>query len=246
MTVDMYKSLSIEELQQLTAREGVKAVDRYNRNELVDILEEIWEEKIADRKLNNDIMRLKGKKYDIYREDLNENYKETEYIIPEHYPKTYIQLMLRDPYWAYAYWDINQFELKTLLAKKPEPQFFLRVYEMHSKTSNIKDSLSSFEIPVKAEDSSWYINLPTPGRWYQVDLICLANDDDEEVLCRSHMIESPGGYWLNKGEELRKDPDAFKLFLSGVTDGSGQITDNILIQKILAEMEDSRNSSNEV
>jgi len=117
---------------------------------------------------------------------------------------------------------------------------------MHSKTSNIKDSLSSFEIPVKAEDSSWYINLPTPGRWYQVDLICLANDDDEEVLCRSHMIESPGGYWLNKGEELRKDPDAFKLFLSGVTDGSGQITDNILIQKILAEMEDSRNSSNEV
>jgi len=241
----MYKSLSIEELQQLTAREGVKAVDRYNRDELVDILEEIWEEKIADRKLNNDIMRLKGKKYDIYREDLNENYKENEYIIPEHYPRTYIQLLLRDPYWAYAYWDINQFELKTLLTKTPEPQFFLRVYEMHSNTSITDDSLSSFEIPVKAEDSSWYINLPTPGRWYQVDLICLVGDD-EELLCRSHMIESPGGYWLNRGDELRKDPDAFKLFLSGVTDSSGNIADNILIQKILSEMEDSRNSSNEV
>jgi uncharacterized protein len=246
MTVDMYKSLSIEELQQLTAREGVKAVDRYNRDELVDILEEIWEEKIADRKLNNDIMRLKGKKYDIYREDLNENYKEIEYVIPEHYPKTKIQLLLRDPYWAYAYWDINQFDLKSLLSKTIEPQFFLRVYELNSKTSDIADFLSSFEIPVKAEDSSWYINLPTPGRWYQVDLICSANDDYEELLCRSHMIESPGSYWLNRGEELRKDPNAFKLFLSGVTDGSGHIADNILIQKILTEMEDSRNSSNEV
>jgi uncharacterized protein len=245
MTVDMYKSLSIEELQQLTAREGVKAVDRYKRDELVDILEEIWEEKIADRKLNNDIMRLKGKKYDIYREDINENYTDNEYIIPEHYPKTYIQLLLRDPYWAYAYWDINQFDLKTLLTKTPEPQFFLRVYEMQKNTSNIDDSLSSFEIPVKAEDSSWYINLPTPGRSYLVDLICLA-EDNEKILCRSHMIESPGAYWLNRGEELRKDPDAFKLFLAGVTDGSGHIADNILIQKILTEMEESRNSSNEV
>ena len=242
--MDIYKSLSIEELQQLAAREGVKAVDRYNRDELVDILEEIWEEKIADRKLNNDIMRLKGKKYDIYREDLSENYKEYEYVIPEHYPKTYIQLLLRDPYWAYAYWDINQFELKALLSKTPEPQFFLRVYELLGKSSKIDDSLSSFEIPVKAEDSSWYINLPTPGRWYQVDLICLI--DTEKLLCRSHMIESPGGYWLNREDELRKDSDAFKLFLAGVTDDLGNIADNILIQKILSEMEDSRNSSNEV
>ncbi|MBL7006377.1 MAG: DUF4912 domain-containing protein [Spirochaetia bacterium] len=246
MTVDMYKSLSIEELQQLTTREGVKAVDRYNREELIEILEEIWEEKIADRKLNNDIMRLKGKKYDIYREDLNENYKNNEYVIPEHYPKTYIQLLLRDPYWAYAYWDINQFDLKTLLTKTPEPEFFLRVYEMESKTTEVEDSLSSFEIPVKAEDSSWYINLPTPGRWYQVDLVYFIGAENEELLCRSHMIESPGGYWLNRGEELRKDPDAFKLFLSGVSDSSGHISDNILIQKILADMEESRNSSNEV
>ena len=170
---------------------------------------------------------------------------ENEYAIPEHYPKTSIQLLLRDPYWAYAYWDINQFDLKTLLEKNPEQLFFLRVYEMMSKTSDIHDSLSSFEIPVKAEDSSWYINLPNPGRRYQVDLISVT-EEEEMLYCRSHLIESPGGYWLDKAAELRNDPDAFKLFLAGVTDGSGNIMDNILIRKILSEVEDLKNSSSEV
>lgn len=240
MAEDIYKSLTLTELRFLAEREGVKNADPYEREELIDILEEIWEEKIADRKLNNDIMRLKGKKYDIYREDLNGTYRETEYVIPENYPKTSIQLLLRDPFWAYAYWDINQFELQVILTRHPNALFYLRVYEMKQCCADPENILGSFDIPIKVEDSSWYINLPNPGRVYQVDLICEDADGELKQLCRSTMLESPGGYWLNNPDELRHNSDDFKLFLAGYSNGSDHLTTNILIQRILADLEDSK------
>ncbi len=239
MAEDLYTSLTLEELKFLAEREGVKNTGPLTREELIEILEDIWEEKIADRKLNNDIMRLKGKKYDIYREDLNGSYHRMEYVIPENYPRTSIQLLLRDPFWTYAYWDINQFELQTILTACSDVQFFLRVYELQSRMDDLDEPLGSFDIPIKAEDSSWYINLPEPGMWYRVDLMYHAEGADTQILCRSGLLESPGGYWLSNTEELRRSPDSFKLFMAGYSNGIDHVNSNILIQKIVSDIDEA-------
>lgn len=245
MVENMYTSLTLDELQYLAGREGVKGVERYGREELIELLDEIWEEKIADRKQNNDIMRLKGKTLNIYREDLNSTYRQVEYTIPEHYTKTSIQLLLRDPYWVFAYWDINQFQLQKLLEEFPDTAFFLRVYELKRVLDSPDDAIANFDIPVKAEDSSWYINLPNPGRWYVVDLFYESETGNEMLMCRSHHIESPGGYWLNHAAELDRSNRDYKLFFAGYSGIPDNAIDNILIQKVITEIESSDDEGGE-
>ena len=235
----MYSAYTLDELRLLAASEGVSDPEQFERAEIIEILDEIWEEKVSDRKQNNDVMRLKGKKYDIFREKLHRSYTNYEYVIPEHYPNTSIHMLLRDPYWAYAYWDINQFDLQTMLQACESPQFLLRVYLLPARGADPAEAESSFEIPITATDTSWYINLPEPGAWYQVDLIFIAEREQERLLSRSAAIESPGGYLL-KNAELCRDPAILELFLAGYTDGCAYCLENVLIDQILSTIDPVR------
>ncbi len=236
MSEEWYVSLSVEELRCLARKEGVKQVEKHDVEELIEILEEIQEEKLADRRQNNDIMRLKGKKYDIFRETPFDGSEDQLFDLPEQYADTKITMLLRDPFWAYAYWDINHLDLIKVKEKYPELELFLRVYELQKQTDHVSDAIGNFEIPIQESDRSWYINLPNPGRCYVVDLLCDCLSDGGEILLisRSNMVESPGGYWLNHINELRESPEELELFLAGLTDNSGNIADNALIENIIA------------
>ncbi len=236
MSTEWYLSLSAEELQCLLRKEGVRHSEDLTKEELIELLEEIQEDKIADRQMSNDIMKLKGKKYDIFREQIAAENEGANFEIPEQYAETQITLLLRDPFWAYAYWDINRIELTKMKEQYPQMEILLRVYELSGFGGNPKEALSSFEIPIQESDTSWYINLPTPGRCYIVDLICNCSPEEERQvfkLAQSNQVESPGGYWLDHIDELKEHAEDLELFLSGLTDRSGIITDNPLVEIIV-------------
>lgn len=233
MVLNRLLTLSIEELKTLVRREGVKNADHYDREALIEILEEIQEDKADERRLNNDIMRVKGRKYDITGEDFINNPDNDEYIIPEQYPDTFIHLLMRDPYWVYAYWEMNFLETQKLKEQLTSYDLILRVYELLENTDSIQDAISSFEIPVQDSDSSWYINLPNPGSWYLVDLLIETQGNQPCVICRSQTVKSPGGYWLNHTDELVQNKKAYELFIAGISDTSGHTSDNTLVQSIL-------------
>lgn len=237
MTDDKFTSLSMEELLVLADREGLKDPEQYAREELIEIIEEIREEKLANRLMNNDIMRLKGKKYDIYLDEIGDNPDVQGFPIPDQYPETSIHLLLRDPYWAFAYWELNQHEFQELKEGHEGVNLSLKVYELSHGDTQPDDPRSSFDIPIDEHDASWYINLPHPGSSYLVDLVVQASDGFLEHLSRSNIIESPGGVWLRDPYSLQRDKDAFRLFLAGFSDANGVTTDNILVKEILSEIE---------
>lgn len=239
MSADWYQSLSEQEIRCLLKKEGVRNIEDADRDDLIEILEEIEEEKAAERQQNNDIMRLKGKKYDIFREHIVQEEEECEYQIPEVYADTQISLLLRDPFWAFSFWDINPLDLSRIKEQFSSIELFLRVYELENDYDQVQDALNSFEIPIKESDTSWYVNLPTPGRWYSVDLLCYCCQDASSELYKvasSNTIESPGGYWLNHTKQLKEGSNSLELFLAGITDSYGNIAENPLINEIISSI----------
>ena len=236
MSKDWYRSLSLETLQCLARREGVRHIESFSVEDLIEVLEEIQEEKTANLSSSNDIMRLKSKKYNIVHKNQFIPDDEQTFEIPEQYADTRITLLLRDPFWAFAYWDINSLELAKLKEHHSELSLHLRVSELPDGTVPLEEAVSRFEIPVSDTDQRWYVNLPNPGSWYEVQLICSCPGETQaKVLAVSNRIESPGGYWLNHLEELTGDHDGLELVLAGLTDHDGRLADNALIEKMLQQ-----------
>lgn len=88
---------------------------------------------------------------------------ETE--LPDSYNHTEITLLLRDPSWAYAFWNLR-FDLRTQLRKSTQESLYLRVID-HFGAAGASDA---FTIPLTPDDTSWYINLPRQGTTYSVEL----------------------------------------------------------------------------
>jgi hypothetical protein len=236
MAIAWYESLSLEELREAAKNEGLKQAQEYDTDELIEYLEDIEEERLLERLQNNDVMRLKGKKYDIFKKQVVGD-NEQVYELPDIYSDTKIVLLLRDPFWAFAYWDIHSLDLTKVKENNPDLELFLRVYELEDPGDDVSEAVSSFEIQVQETDTSWYINLPNPNRGYKVELFCDCMENCGEIflMAQSNTVESPGGYWLDHIDSLRSQDRELDLLLSGLSDSSGAVTDNPLVDKILTE-----------
>jgi uncharacterized protein len=227
MTRERLTALSKETLIALARRKGLyvdleSACDGTGREELIDQILEALEEDRSERLLsNNPAMLAKGRKYEIFLDEEIICQEIEEYHIPERYNETRIVLLLRDPLWAYAYWDIQDAKIASL---KEEPYYegiFLRVYEFSSAVPSKDHVIDYFDIPVREEDDSWYISLPKPGGYFCVDLRGKSLHGDS-LLCRSGMIKSPLGYIAENQDDFFSSPDQVKLMLSGLWDFQGR------------------------
>ncbi len=191
MTKERLQKLSTDSLIKIALNEGIKHIDELSREDLVEQLLEAMEEDRAERESSNNFaIRIEEKKYNIVQDEELEAQEKTEYCIPEKYQETTINLLLRDPYWAYAFWDIRDSDLEPL-KKKQFRGLLLRVNKIDRKSDgDAKGVGDSFEIPVKNSDNNWYINLPECGYKYYIELVGKYNGG-ETVLARSNTIESP-------------------------------------------------------
>jgi hypothetical protein len=132
--------------------------------------------------------------------------------LPQGYNETFIGVLLRDPFWAYAFWEIKQADRT---AREQHPQFDgyrLRVSPLSGPKGLPQGE--SFTIPVGVEDGAWYLCLPGGNGWYRVDLLCVIGTM-EEVLAHSTPIRVPRG--SVSPEALPADGDVPAIFsLSGL------------------------------
>jgi len=165
MTRERLQSVSLKELAALARSEGLEIGETLDKGALIDFLLENHEERQSERRAeNNAAIRVEEAKYGI-----------TEVEEPESAPAgleapagrgspTKVVLMVRDPHWAFAYWQIEQ--KRMLRFADDPPTMLLRVYEARES--------SSFDIPVQLSDSSWYIYLPNDNSEYWLELGYLA------------------------------------------------------------------------
>ncbi len=100
-------------------------------------------------------MKLKGSKYDIFQDEELVSREKERFPIPERYNETKIVLLLRDPQWAFAYWDRSTDTVHENFQKDMFFEgYFLRVFEYDTAGSGGEFSDSFFDIPVSDTDNS--------------------------------------------------------------------------------------------
>lgn len=229
MTRERLQPLSLEVLKKIALREGIHNHEDARREELIEAIIEALEEDRSERNhLNNAAMRLEHKKYDILMDEEIILLSQDELNLPESYSDTRIVILLRDPFWVYAYWDINPVELTKLGEEAFYNGLFLRVYEFHGEHPTEENIVEIFDIPVDESDGSWYISLNHSGSDYCVELRCRVMQKDR-ILAMSNRVHSPLGYFARNQEEVLNDPETMMLMLSGLWDyeNHGQVRDEI-------------------
>lgn len=219
MTKERLQSFSSEELKLLAVKAGLD-VDTDDKELLIDeIIDAYEEDKIERRMATNLAMLIKQKKYELILDDdditLNQDDVEDLYS-GQLQVNTGISLMLRDPRWAFAYWDYSKTHKHRLLRQKGD--LVLRVYQTKEGGCSVingdgTEQLDYFDIPVSLEDRKWYINLPDPGTSYIVELLNFKNEI-KETLCRSNKVQSPSLFF---DESFRNNIDDM-IISSGLYD----------------------------
>ncbi|HOV62546.1 MAG TPA: DUF4912 domain-containing protein [Spirochaetia bacterium] len=234
MNRDQLQTLSFEELKELAMEEGVALIRPLDKDTLIEQLIELYSED-EDEAENNPAMIIKEKTFDLTKADQNTSAEMNQvWELPERYNETKVMLLLRDPNWAFAYWDIKDADIELYRDNPLFKGLFLRAYRFSDSSS--KQHAEYFDIPVKLQDMSWYINLPEQGMNYFVELR-VRFQSEERVLCTSNTISSP----LERIHE-GMDQDAFRnsgndyLLLSGLYgfgDSSSLVQDSKKIISLL-------------
>lgn len=106
----------------------------------------------------------------------------------ERYHETYIGVLVRDPLWAYAYWELRDFDRQAIEAAPGFQGLKLKVTPLDATSPEEE----CFSIPIGPEDKAWYLSLQgTCGR-FRVDLCALVGGA-ERVLASSRVVSVPRG-----------------------------------------------------
>lgn len=111
----------------------------------------------------------------------------------DRYSENRIVLMIRDPYWCFAYWDLTpdkQAEVITKLAGG-QARLVLRVYDVTGIDFSGSNAHRFADLEISEEANNWYINVWAADRSYCVDLGLRYPDGRFETLLRSNVVTTP-------------------------------------------------------
>ncbi|MFZ5642130.1 MAG: DUF4912 domain-containing protein [Bacillota bacterium] len=116
--------------------------------------------------------------------------------LPHSYGVNRLVLMVRDPYWLYAYWEVTATkmdEITTLYGPDiwDSSRAVLRVYDVTGIDFNGNNAISSFDCSLDSAIDQWYINVPSANRSYCVDLGRLLPNGSFITILRSNLVTTP-------------------------------------------------------
>ncbi len=222
MTTDKLESLSLEELYSLADRTGLDLPPGLERPFVIEEILEVLEEDSEDRRSSQgEALHMDEKKYSELRIDEIDVDPGVDESMTARYNETMIKAIVRDPSWAFAYWDVSDAELASLKGEEGTAGLFLRVAEIRgAEDAGAGDNHREyFDIPVADNDLQWYINLPASGVRFRIDLCArrAGQGGKLRVLARSNEVESPRQSFPATAARL-DDAACELLALSGIED----------------------------
>lgn len=110
-------------------------------------------------------------------------------VLPETYNENQISVVLRNPVWAYVYWDIREADFQKIQKTAGFTSLVLRVSSFSNQDS-VKPS-DYFEISVSVSDRNQYILLPVSVKNIRIDLVAEFKGSASELLASSKKINLP-------------------------------------------------------
>jgi len=122
--------------------------------------------------------------------------QEEPFQIPTGYGDDRIVLMVKDPWWLFAYWEIQpgteRAASSQLLPREvPGLQSILRVYDVTGVDFPSQPAHRSFDIGLSGLATNWYIQTNAPNRAFVVDIGLLAHTGRFLRLARSNQVTAP-------------------------------------------------------
>ncbi len=115
--------------------------------------------------------------------------------LPRHYGRDRIVVMVRDPFWLHAYWELTDHSIRraeTALEQEwhgAKP--ILRVLDITSEESSTVTEAIVRDIDIHDGCNNWYIDIKQPNRTYRIDIGYLARSGRFYMVCRSNTINTP-------------------------------------------------------
>jgi uncharacterized protein len=222
VTTDKLEALSLEELYALADRTGLDLPPGLERPFVIEEILEVLEEDSEDRRSSQgEALHMDEKKYSELRIDEIDVDPGVDESMILRYNETMIRAIVRDPSWAFAYWDVSDVELASLRGEESAAGLFLRVAEIKGAgdQGGAENHREYFDIPVADNDIQWYINLPRSGVRFRIDLCArrAGQAGKLRVLARSNEVESPRQSFP-EGESALSSAACELLALSGIED----------------------------
>jgi len=234
MTKERLQSISLEELEDLARKQGYDftgATDR-DRAALTEFVLENFKELEREREEENNLsIRVEQSKYQVTERETADGAGADAFPIEKRYNQTRVVFMVRDPNWAYAYWDLDNNLMEKLKKNTDEDQLVLRVHDVELIDFTGSNANSLFDIPIQIDDTSWYIYLPNQNCSYILEL-GIITEDKYRCLARSNLIRTPRNGFSDNFPSVDQDL-AFDL-LSGFDTFEGIGSSRAIPQRILA------------
>ena len=199
------ETLSFSDLKKLADEYGVDVPEDLDRRfllcELLEIAEETRQDKTAGMIISF------------------ENNTNQSTALPDGYNETQISCVLRNPVWAFVFWDISDTDMN-MLAALPNYSLSLRVCILVSETELVPQE--SFEIELPNGVNEQYVLIPAGNNFIRIELV-YTSGTNREVLAFSPVVSVPKG-----SENVEK-------YQPGVENDFPQIMKLSGIEKILAD-----------
>lgn len=160
--------------------------------------------------------------------------EEKPFEFPAGYGDNRIVLMVRDPHWVYAYWEVNEKRRSEIRSEVGETAYskakeYLRIYDT--------ENWNSFDIEVTGGARNWYIRVPAPNRTYCADIGYLTADGRFVAAARSNWVTTPLDRMSDIIDERWMIPDWEKMYAlsGGFGIGRGSMEIHELIKKRFQE-----------
>ena len=111
--------------------------------------------------------------------------------LPVQYATDRIVLMVRDPFWSYAYWDLSAASVNRARAQGGR-QLALRVHDVTGIAFGKSPSNLTYDLRMPFDGQrQWYLNMPSDGRSYVVQVGYLRSDESFVAIATSNVGSNP-------------------------------------------------------
>jgi uncharacterized protein len=115
--------------------------------------------------------------------------------LPRNYGRDRIVVMVRDPFWLHAYWEVTEHSIRRAESALEQEwhgaKAILRVIDITSDDSTSVTESAVRDIDIHEGCNNWYIDVTKPNRTYRVDIGYITKSGRFYMMCRSNVINTP-------------------------------------------------------
>lgn len=115
--------------------------------------------------------------------------------LPKGYSKDRLVVMVRDPQWLHAYWEITDQSIRRAEAALGQDwhgaRYILRLLDVTANETTSTAESHVKDIDLNSAGNNWYIEVKNSPRAYRVDIGYVSKRGQFYAICRSSMVTTP-------------------------------------------------------